>query len=1025
MAWLCVLLLASRAALAAPDAAADADLDAATAAEGEAEGTVSSAVASGREELASLLAFASGRLGSMRSVELFKVDLTNDDAVRKRLAELEKDLAVARRAVKDAGVLSFVDDAVFDAGATSDTMALLRLRILEERRKILSLPQKTREALLSSEQEAIRAATARREAAEAEREAERAEQEQLKALQAAQEARTNVERRLAEIRARVEAVRSEQLRARARLTERKHAIESARRERSEMVTDLSQRVPSVAPGSADADALYDRIVGSLVGLRANATSLLDEIERVVPAPRLEGDRDLPAASTPELEVDRTRLEQAMANLERDASSLETEERTAAWSALRSVMATEGRVSELRIQLLDSVSPDKRDQVLGFGEEGRAQGAREIARMRLELRWLEAAGSQVVRDTITSIKRPAAIARISVQVLTVIALVWAAVFVRRRHAVWLRWLRSGASRSMRRPSLVRAVQHVSLALEAVGREAVTLGAVLLAGALPWLDVHAGALEIFYVALLWYWIYRLALGTTHRGLAWAAGWSGTTGHEEVSDKILRSVRLVARTSLFVAVLLASSATVVGKGYLHALVVRVTWVLAFVIGAILVRLWREDIAEAYLHVRPTGALSRLVSQTRKQWVGFFVVLAAFAFVLATGIVRALRRFVLGFEQSRKALAYLFRRRLEKQVEHAPTVRPMLAPTALKFFAEGALEDDELSIDRYPGLPELEERFARFRGGARVGATLLVGRTGYGKTSWLRAARSRLAGADVTSIVLRERATTETDLVAALASALSAPPSTRDVDALVAFLESQSRRVVTVDETQLLFLRGVGQGGGWRAFARVVERTSDVILWIVAFAHYPWEILNWAAMGDHVFRTIVHLAPWSEAEISELLRRRTAASQLEVVYDDLLMGDGAVDASTQILTTARDYDRLIWDYAEGSPRVALHVWSRSLLPDGERRARVRLFANPDATLLEALTESAKFVLAAIVWHERLSLAEAVAVTLVPPAHGEDAFERFVELGIAETVAGRLRITPRWWPVVVRYLRRKHLIET
>lgn len=90
-----------------------------------------------------------------------------------------------------------------------------------------------------------------------------------------------------------------------------------------------------------------------------------------------------------------------------------------------------------------------------------------------------------------------------------------------------------------------------------------------------------------------------------------------------------------------------------------------------------------------------------------------------------------------------------------------------------------------------------------------------------------------------------------------------------------------------------------------------------------------------------------------------------------------------------------------------------------------MRLFENPDASILESLGESARFVLAAIVWHERLSLEEAIAVTLLPPLACEDAVERFLEHGIAELEEGGLVVTPRWWPVVVRYLRRKHLIET
>lgn len=1025
------------------DVAAEAAADPAT----DAAADIAEAVASARDELASLLAFAAGELGPLRSADLFGVDLRSDGAVKVRLAELDKKIARARREAEeielpalevadagedggapdeaDAGPADTLAHWLFEGDATVDVLTLLRLRVREEEHRILSLPRERREELLAAEDDAIRAEAARRETDAVEREAAEAEQARLKALQAAQEARTSVEKQLAEVRARAEAARGEQLRARARLTERERALDSAGRERRATLAEVERRVASATPRSPEADALYDEIVEVLVDLREKASALLREIESAARAPRPEGDLRLPDTTDGELRSERDRLREVLDGLERTAASLETEERSIVWSALQSTMATERRANDLRILLLETVTPAKRDRVLGFGAEGRAQGAREIGRIRLELRWLKAAGGEQLRDTISTLKRPSEIARISVQLLALLGLVWATVIIRRRHALWLRWTRGLAARSIRRTSVLRLIQRSTLAVEAVGREAITLVAVLLATAIPWLDMRSGPVAVLYALFLWYWIYRLALTFTHRGLAWAAGRGAVAARADISDKILRSVRLVGRAAFFVAVLLASSAAVVGRGYLHGLVLRTSWLLAIAIGALLVRRWREDIANAYLVIRPSGALSDLVSKTRKRWSGFFVVIAAFGFVVASGLVQSLRRSVLEFEQSRKALAYLFRRRLEKKVEHAPAERPMLAPSLLAFFAEGPIDDEALSIERYPGLDELGERVAAWREGERIGATLVVGRTGYGKTSWLAAARARLAGLDTRSLSPQDRTTTERQTVELLARALDAPDGTRDADALIRFLRGAGRKAVLIDEAHLFFLRGVGQLEGWRALMRIIERTSDVVLWIVAFAHYPWELLDWSTKSEHAFRSIVRLAPWSEAEIAKLLRHRTEESGLTIAYDDLLVEGLGGDASSQILTTARDYDRLIWDYAEGSPRVALHVWGRSLVPGGPGHARVRLFASPDTTILEALGEPAKFILAAIVWHERLSIEEAAAVARVSPTSCEIALQRFLEHGVVEPAESRLRITPRWWPVVIRYLRRKHLIET
>ncbi|WP_394822729.1 AAA family ATPase [Pendulispora albinea] len=1016
-----------------------------------ADASLDETVAAQRKELLALLAFRDGRKGPLRSAELFRIDVSNNDAVAKRLPELRKDLDAARaqsasaaKAAATAMAALYAGDAGADADAgepdregrwlleapPSEPIArLLRVRVLEARLQIFSLAKPRRDALLAAEQESLRAEAARAVREQSEREAERAEEARLRALQAAQEARGKVERQLAEVRASLEATRGEQLRARAELAERRQKDAESYATREELLAQAADEVSTVPIASAEADALYDTTVQRLIQLRNHSASLLAALEHDQPMPRPEAAPPFPESEGPpgaREQDELKKLRELRRELEKEATDLEADDRDETWTALGSAMRTERRLNELRIALLERVSPAKHRRVLGFGPEGRAQGLREIERIELELRWLRASGGKVFDEALAELRQASSIARISLQLVGLLVLLGITVTARRRLGAWLRALRDLAARSVRRPALLRLIKRVADALDAVGREAIALGGVLLLPTVTRVDVHTGAWSVAYTLLLWYGIYRLVIAVTHRSLEWAVTRGGAVIKPSTGQKILRSVRVVVRAAFFFAALLAASAAVVGRGYLHAMVVRAAWILSIPIAAVLVSRWRADIAEAYLRVRPTGALSGLVARTRDRWAGFFVAIAAFVVLLGAGIVNALNRFVLGFEHSRKALAYLFRRRLEKKIEHAPAEETLLEPETLAFFTERPPEDDALVLDRFPGLVPFEARFREWQKGARIGATLLVGKTGYGKTSWLNAARQRCNGAKVVALCLRERATTERDVVAALARATGAPSEVHDVAALAEHLRGQGPQVITVDDAQLWFLRGVGKLAGWRAFTLVMDRTSNVVLWVVAFAHYPWEFLSWISRGDTVFRSIVHLMPWTEAEIGQLLERRNKASGLTILYDDLLVEDQlGLDSGAQILTTARDYNRLVWDYAEGSPRVALHVWGRSLVPDGPTRARVRLFMNPNAAFLESLSESARFVLAAVTWHERLSVQEAVSVLLLPPLACEDAFKRFIEQGVAELDEGSLRITPRWWPLVVRYLRRKHLIDT
>lgn len=1046
----CLLALASSPAAAQQeDASADAAIHAADAG----DPALDEALASKRAELSSLLAFRAGELADTRSAELFGFDLRDEGIVERRRIDVKRDLEIARASAEsapepepDAGATDDEADAsavhpgpVDDEWATDDerllngppSHAVLRqliARTLEVRAQLLALPAGERGRLLVTEQDAIRSATAKKERDRAAQEAALAESARLRALQAAQEARTNAERQLAEVRARVEAARGEQLRARAELAELIGRSDVAEAQQEETLARAQHDLEKSRPATPEADALYDRVTDDLVALRARANALLTTLERGVRAPRPKGSVALPDVNEATHAEERDRLTEALQSLEAEAAALETEEAALTWSALRAVMEIERELNALRITLLDQVTDAKRRRLLGVGAEGRAQGFGELDRVKLEIRWLRASGRAIGREVLRDLRSPAAIARGSFDVVALGALLWATIVIRRRRTAWLRRVRNAAARLVRRPGLLRALQRGTASLDAVAGELVMLGAVLVIPAIPGIEVTTRGWSVPYTLLLWYCIYRLALSVTHRSLAWAAGQRGALA-AEIRGRILRSVRLVGRAAFVYAVLLSSAAAVVGRGYLHALAVRAAWILSFAMAAIIVKWWRDDIARAYLRVRPTGVLSAMVAKTRSRWVGFFVVIAAFGVLFAGTVIRAIRRFFLGFEQSRKALAFFFRRRLERQITHAaPTESHLLDPAALAFFTEEPIDDGELAVDRYPGLDELEARVGRFRAGKREGATLVVGRTGFGKTSWLTAAERRCARLPVTRMSLERRATSAagvlTEIGARFGMNTSAPP---DVDAVVERLTRGGPRVVAVDDAQLWFLRGPNTLEGWRTFCAVVERTSGSVLWIVTFAHYAWELYSWISKGDHLFRDVVHLNPWSEAEIGELLERRNAMSGLTIVYDDLLVDDVLRDKddAARILTTARDYNRLIWDYAEGSPRVALHVWARSLVPDGPDRARVRLFMNPSTEVLESLTEPARFVLAATFWHERLSLDEAVPALALTRATCSDAFARLTEEGVVELEGGYFCVTARWWPVVIRYLRRKHLIET
>jgi len=235
--------------------------------------------------------------------------------------------------------------------------------------------------------------------------------------------------------------------------------------------------------------------------------------------------------------------------------------------------------------------------------------------------------------------------------------------------------------------------------------------------------------------------------------------------------------------------------------------------------------------------------------------------------------------------------------------------------------------------------------------------------------------------------------------------------------------KRMIVIDRGQNLFLSNVGGYELFERFVSLVEATCGQVFWICSVSAFAWDHLAAVRPDLMVFRGRQVLAAWSEEQIGRLLEARVTAGGVEIVYDDLLETQRTWEPSRRQETVGQ-YKRLLWDYSDGNPRVALHYALRSLVPDSDGRLRVRLFRAPTVADLEGLVERGRFLLAAIVVHENLSLTEAAIVTRYPKAVCRLHLERLLDDGILQRTHGRYRLTTHWHRAVVRFLKRGNLLS-
>lgn len=539
---------------------------------------------------------------------------------------------------------------------------------------------------------------------------------------------------------------------------------------------------------------------------------------------------------------------------------------------------------------------------------------------------------------------------------------------------------------------------------------------------------GVLRSLAYAYAW---YALALAFSHRVLLTAVSRHRVVGHE-LNAKIRSSLRLVGAVVLAMSWYLLLAQAALGRGALYGIAANLATVAVVLVAWRLIQRWRGEVTQAYLAFFPTGRLAGAVRATQDQGIGIGVAAAAFLYVAARGLWIWVRDVTLSFEQTRRALAYILRQQLQyqsrKQVSEAGDVE--LPDALVQAFSEEAAPP-ALRIDHHPGLDEVLARAATLRAGEHGGIVALTGERGSGKTSWLMSLTDQLpAGLPAVRHEVQDRITEPQQLYALLREVLGLSADAHSHERLVSELLQAPAQVVMIDLCQNLMLRAVGGLQAYEALLRLAEATTGRVLWVLAFARWPFEYLRRVHPHRDVFDQVIALRGWPEQAVAEMLDKRLQAAGYTANFDQLITQLSPVYSATHASPDQADrnsdrFYRLIWDYADGNPRVALHFFRLALVPSprGDRQVDARLFPMPDANRLERFKAHAQFILAALVQHENLSAAEATRSIRFAPHECERVLNMLAQDGVLTQEAGRYRVSTHWNRAVLHFLQRKKLL--
>ncbi len=875
----------------------------------------------------------------------------------------------------------------------------------EKRRTIRRLEAKALQSRREAESAAQAAEDARRTALE---EARLAETEALKALATERVRIESLRGRVAEVQASLALDQAESsARASLRLTDYEQWLSRSRRE------DLD-------PSSAD--QTYDEVTAELDALLMRLRRQLAVLVKPPSVPRIPAGLDYRGPTSGALSEEVADLQTALRDVVQEAESVISEERYARWQGAEILAVECDALSRLRLKLAESLSPEKYSQQFGLTAAGVEELRREVTQLALMGRWYLMSTLRSIRTLPVRLRDPGMMRQVAWASFKVLLLTGALLMLRRRARGWIISLRQYLTARLKSRLLMSRVTSWTSFLLQNGRTVVFL---ILCYA-----VFRGEPS----SREWALIARLV-----KGLAWYMFASAVVHHalthrrrrrrrlsDGASNKILRSIRLVGRYVFVAYALLTTSYEIIGGGYLYSLIRGLSWLGAAIIAFVLLRRYKDDIGAAYLRLRPTGWFADAIRRSEGGSLGFFYAVAAFAVVSAQTVASGFSRLLLRFDQTRRALAYLFRRRLERKAEAAGrgSVDVEALPEPIReAFTEGPVEEEE-AIDFWPHLDSALDGALRWYEEGEGVSFAVIGERGSGKTSWLRALGRALVPVETTYVSLERRCTSREAVIELFAEQLGTEKCTSEVSLSKQLLRGE-RRVVLVDNGQQLMLRTVGGTEGYKAFVDLIARTSHHVLWVVGFSKYSWSFIDKRFQGRNMFSSEIRLDGWPEERIAELIRERMTASGYEASFEELVLDQiFEYDSEDEEARTSDRYLRLLWDQAKGNPRVAIHFWKRSLYVDGTIEARVRLFAEPDVQALNDLEEESRFVLAAIMVHESLTLAEAARCLSYPVNVCQAALSHLISRKIIVRNEGRYRIPTLMYRAVAQFLVRQNLIQ-
>ncbi|MCL1146035.1 ATP-binding protein [Shewanella sp. 10N.261.52.F9] len=269
-------------------------------------------------------------------------------------------------------------------------------------------------------------------------------------------------------------------------------------------------------------------------------------------------------------------------------------------------------------------------------------------------------------------------------------------------------------------------------------------------------------------------------------------------------------------------------------------------------------------------------------------------------------------------------------------------------------------------------------------------------------------------------------TPLIAEINASLGLEGEANEAELISHLRQSEYRYILCIDNCQRLVSPKVNGLTDLMKLSKLLRRGRNQHGAVIGMEQSAWRFIDRARGERLLFDKVIAMPRWNEKQIAALLCSRIdTEGEYALSFAGLKLPRQWDEQDLSELQRAEQgFYRILWDYSDGNPTVALRFFRMSLHKDKTNgNVFVRIFSAPDAKELETMPKPMLAVLRAIVQLEVASAEELSDCTQLGFSEVLNTLRYFQNRGFVELVDDKARISAHWFRYITNTLHNQHLL--